>query len=130
MAFRINHIHLESREPAETADWFCRSFGFRVLTDETRGTGDRFIRCETGSDTMRVNFSNARSNEELGDAPTGVHYGIEHFGMDSSDIDADVEKLVSLGALLEEGPKTGRGGQQTVFLRTPGEIRVELIQPA
>jgi catechol 2,3-dioxygenase-like lactoylglutathione lyase family enzyme len=76
-----------------------------------------------------VNFSDARTGEVLGDAPTGVHYGIEHFGLDSTDIEADVDRLVRLGALVEEAPKPGRGGQKIAFLRTPDGIRIELIQP-
>jgi lactoylglutathione lyase len=129
MSVGINHIHLKAPDPGRSAEWFCRAFGFRVLTDETRPVGDRFIRCVTGNGALRVNFSGARDGEVLGAAPNGVHYGLEHFGIDSDDIEADVRRLVAMGAALEEGPKSGRGGQRIAFLRAPDGVRIELIQP-
>ncbi len=130
MVFRINHIHLKSEDPRASADWFVKALNFTILTDEERTAGDRFVRCQSDGEGVRVNFSNARTGETLGPAPSGVHYGMEHFGLDSTDMEADVARLTGLGATLEEGPKSGRGGQQVAFLRSPDGIRIELIQPA
>jgi lactoylglutathione lyase len=129
MAFHINHIHIKSRDPKSSADWFVNAFNFRILTDAVRPTGDRFIRCETEDGTLRVNFSGQRNGETLPEGCVGPQLGLEHFGIDSSDIRADVDRLVSLGAKLAEGPQEGRGGQLIAFLHTPDGIRVELIQP-
>lgn len=130
MAFRINHIHVKCLKPRTTADWFVSAFNFTVLSDDQRSVGDRFVRCVTEDGALRVNFSNARSGETLGRAPSGVHYGLEHFGLDSADLDADIARLVQAGATLEEGPNEGRGGQRVAFLRTPDDLRIELIQPS
>ena len=126
--FRINHLHIKARDPKRTADWFVEAFGFRILTDDTRAVGDRFIRCQTADGALRVNVSGERRGETLPDVPA-LHMGLEHFGMDSVDIEADVQRLVGLGARLEEGPKPGRGGQRVAFLRDPGGVLIELIQP-
>src|SRR5437879_4056097 len=47
MAFRINHIHLKAPDPRKTAEWYVRAFNFKIMSDETRVFGDRFIRCQS-----------------------------------------------------------------------------------
>lgn len=130
MVFRINHIHFKSRSPKASADWFVKAFNFSILTDETRKTGDRFIRCMTEDDRLQVNFSGERDDEPLPEGTVGAHLGLEHFGIDSTDIDADVERLTALGARLDEGPRVGRGGQMVAFMHSPDGFRIELMQPA
>jgi lactoylglutathione lyase len=129
MVFRINHIHVKSRDPGASADWFAKAFNFTILTDETRKSGDRFIRCQTEDGSLRVNFSGEQQGETLPEGIVGVHLGLEHFGIDSTDIDADVERLSALGAKLDEAPRVGRGGQMVAFMHTPDGVRVELMQP-
>ncbi|WP_011580400.1 MULTISPECIES: VOC family protein [Chelativorans] len=128
MAFRINHIHFKSRDPKQSADWFVKAFNFMILTDEVRQTGDRFIRCMTEDNALRVNFSGERNGEKLPEAIVGPHLGLEHFGIDSADIHADVARLSALGAILNEGPRTGRGGQMVAFMQSPDGFRIELMQ--
>lgn len=130
MAYKINHIHVKAVDPEAAVNWFIKALNFRILSDQVREVGDRFIRCETEDGGLRVNFSNARTGDTLQDGLAGLHYGLEHFGVDSADIEKDIEKLVALGAVLAEGPTPGRGGQSIAFLDTPHGVRVELIQAA
>ncbi len=128
MVFRINHIHVKSLDPQGSAEWFGKALGFRVLSDNVRPLfGDRFIRCETADGGLVVNFSNARNGDELQSALSGVHLGLEHFGLDSDDIEGDVERLTSLGAVVEEPIVESQPGTRIVFLRTPDHVRIELI---
>lgn len=129
MTFRINHIHFKSRDPKLSADWFVKAFNFTILTDETRKTGDRFIRCMTEDNKLQVNFSGERDGEPLPEGIVGAHLGLEHFGIDSADIEADVTRLSALGAELDEGPRVGRGGQMVAFMHSPDGFRIELMQP-
>ncbi|HSE94432.1 MAG TPA: VOC family protein, partial [Methylomirabilota bacterium] len=66
MAYRINHIHLKASDPRQTADWYVRAFGFKILSDEVRVFGDRFVRCLSEDGGMAVNISGARTGERLG----------------------------------------------------------------
>ncbi|MBP1883775.1 VOC family protein [Sinorhizobium mexicanum] len=127
--FRINHLHLKSRDPKASADWFVQAFNFQVLTDEQRSTGDRFVRCLTEDGGMRVFFSGERDGEVLHDGATGVHLGIEHIGIDTADVVAHVERLQAMGARLIEGPRPGVGSAMVAFVETPDGIRIELMQP-
>ena len=129
MAFRINHIHYKARDPKASADWFVKAFNFSIMTDETRGTGDRFIRAMSEDNKLQVNFSGERTGEPLPAGVVGPHLGLEHIGIDSTDIEIDVARLKALGAELTEGPRVGRGGQMVAFMHTPDGFRVELMQP-
>jgi len=33
MPYRINHIHLKSPDPRRTAEWYVKTFNFRILSE-------------------------------------------------------------------------------------------------
>ncbi|MGH7312232.1 MAG: VOC family protein, partial [Candidatus Rokuibacteriota bacterium] len=80
MAYRINHIHLKAPDPKKTAEWYVSAFGFKIVGDEVRGFGDRFLRCQSEDGGMMVNISGARTGETLGPGDASAHHGLEHFG--------------------------------------------------
>lgn len=127
MPYRINHIHLKSPDPRKTAEWYVTAFGFKIVSDETRVFGDRFVRC-TSEDGFAVNISGARTNERLGQGDANPHHGLEHFGFDSQDIEADITRLRGLGATLLEGPTQVPKGPRIAFLRGPDDTRLELVE--
>jgi len=129
MAYRINHIHLKAPDPKKTAEWYVRAFGFKIVSDEVRAFGDRFLRCQSEDGGMMVNISGARTGEKLGPGDASAHHGLEHFGLDSQDLESDIARLEGLGARLLEGPIQVPNGPRIAFLRAPDDCRVELIEP-
>jgi lactoylglutathione lyase len=128
MAYRINHIHLKAADPRRTADWYVRALNFKILSDETRVFGDRFVRCQSEDGGMAVNISGARTGERLGPGDAGAHHGLEHFGLDSDDIEADIRRLEGHGARLLEGPIDVPNGALIAFMQAPDDVRIELVQ--
>ncbi|HEY2995664.1 MAG TPA: VOC family protein [Methylomirabilota bacterium] len=128
MAFRINHIHLKAPDPRKTAEWYVGAFNFKIVGDETRVFGDRFIRCTSEDGALAVNISGARKNETLGPGDAAAHHGLEHFGFDSENLEADIARLEKLGARLLEGPIQNPNGPRIAFLRAPDDVRVELVE--
>jgi lactoylglutathione lyase len=126
MPFAINHIHLKADDPKRSADWWVEAFNFTIKSDEVRARGNRFIACES-ENGIRVNISGAREGEPLGPGDASVHAGLEHFGLDSTDLEADIERLTALGAELLEGPTEG-GAVRVCFMRVPDDVRIELIE--
>jgi lactoylglutathione lyase len=129
MAYRINHIHLKAPDPRKTAEWYVRAFNFKILSDDTRVFGDRFIRCTSEDGGMAVNISGARTGETLGPGDASAHHGLEHFGFDSLGLEADIKRLEELGARLLEGPIQVPNGPRIAFMRAPDDTRLELIEP-
>jgi catechol 2,3-dioxygenase-like lactoylglutathione lyase family enzyme len=129
MAYRINHIHLKAPDPRKTADWYVTAFNFKILSDETRVFGDRFVRCLSEDGGMAVNISGARTGERLGPGDASPHHGLEHFGFDSAHLETDITRLQSLGARLLEGPIQVPSGPRICFMQAPDDTRIELIEP-
>lgn len=127
MPFIVNHIHLKSSDPKATADWFVEAFNVEIVSDDVRPLGDRFIKTVTEGG-LTINISSERKGETLGPADADPHYGLEHFGFDTDDMDSDLKRLQGLGAELKEGPITNAGGGAIAFIAAPGGIRIELIK--
>ena len=126
MPFNINHIHLKSNDPKRSADWWVQAFNFTIARDEVRAGGNRFIGCDS-ENGIRVNISGAREGETLGPGDASVHAGLEHFGFDSANLEADIERLTALGAELLDGP-TANGPVRICFMKAPDDVRIELIE--
>ena len=127
MPYLVNHIHLKSKDPKKTADWFVDAFKVKIMSDTVRDFGDRFIVTQTEGG-LAINISNERTGETLGPGDANVHYGLEHFGFDTDDIEADFARLEGMGAEIQEGPIPLPDGRKIGFLAAPGDIRIELIQ--
>ena len=130
MPYRINHIHLKAPDPRKTAEWYVTAFGFKIVGDEVRVFGDHFVRCLSQDGGLAVNISGARTAERLLPGEARAHFGLEHFGFDSEDIEADIRRLEGLGALLLEGPTQVPNGPRIAFLQGPDDTRLELVQRA
>ena len=127
MAYEFNHVHIKSPDPGKTANWYVKAFDFKIISDAVRAYGDRFIRCQT-ADGVTVNISGARTDEQMGGGDATAHWGIEHFGINVDDLDAEIERLTELGADLMEGPIDLPGGLRIAFIKAPDDVRVEIMQ--
>ena len=127
MAYEFNHVHLKAPDPKATADWYVEAFDFTIISDTVRPVGDRFIRCQT-SDGVVINISGARTNESMGDGDEDAHWGLEHFGLNVDDMDAEIERLTGMGATLKEGPLDNPNGLRIAFIAAPDNTRIELLQ--
>ena len=127
MALEFNHVHLKAPEPRKTAEWYVTAFGFKINSDLVRDSGDRFVRCET-ADGVRVNISGARTNESMEEGNANAHWGLEHFGIEVDDIDAEIERLVGLGAVVKQAPSSGPEMPRIAFIAAPDDTRVEVMQ--
>src|SRR5437763_13900834 len=97
MPYTCNHVHLKAPDPKKTADWYVKAFGFKIVRDDVRPSGDRFIRCEM-EDGLVVNISGARTGEHMGGGDATPHFGLEHFGVNVDDLDAEITRLEEMGA--------------------------------
>ena len=129
MPYLVNHIHIKVPDPESAAEWWAQAFNLKVVSDVVRPSGDRFIRC-VSEGGLAINISGQRTGEKMGPADANAHWGLEHFGFDSDDIEADIIRLKGLGAELLEGPRGAVGELRIAFLRTPSDVRIELIQQA
>jgi catechol 2,3-dioxygenase-like lactoylglutathione lyase family enzyme len=127
MPYNLNHVHLKSLDPEKTVRWWVDTFNFEIVADTTRQTGDRFIRCRS-ENGVPVNISGPLKGQTLPAGDSGVKQGLEHFGFDVEDIDAEIKRLAQLGAPLLDGPNMLPDGTRFCWVQAPDNVRVELIQ--
>ena len=127
MAFEINHIHLKAPDPRRTAEWYVEAFGFEIVSDTVRSVGDRRLNCMSPGGRVG-NISSERDGETMADGDAGSHWGLEHFGVNSDDLLADIERLGALGAPVLEGPIDIPGGNLVAFVQGPDDVRIEVVQ--
>jgi len=128
LAYEFEHVHLKAPDPEKTANWYVKAFNFEIFNDRgVRPTGDRFIECKSEDGTI-FRISGARTNEDMGQGDADVHYGLEHFGITVDDMDAELDRLIGLGAELAEGPIRNPNGPTIAFIKVPDEVRIELLQ--
>lgn len=132
MSYIINHIHIKTDDPDKVAEWYVEAFGFEIISRRVRDFSpklmDYFIVTQSENGT-RVNISGARANETLPKIGSGVHEGLEHFGITVPDIEKELERLKGLGAKVLEEPLVTPEGAMLAFIETPyDKSRVEIVQ--
>ncbi|MBA66434.1 MAG: VOC family protein [SAR202 cluster bacterium] len=128
MAYKFNHVHIKSQNPEEVANWYVEAFQFEILSSVFRDSGDQFVRCKT-KDGVAINISGARTNEVLPELGSGVHLGIEHFGIEVDNMEKELTRLETLGASVLEGPNVNPAtGMSIAFIGTPDGSRIEIME--
>ena len=127
MPYNLNHVHLKSNDPEKAANWWVDTFNFEIVGDTTRDTGDRFIRCRA-ENGVPVNISGPLDGQTLPESDSDAKLGLEHFGFDVEDIDAEIKRLADLGAPLVDGPNMLPDGTRFCWVAGPDNVRIELIQ--
>lgn len=127
MGYEFNHVHLKAPEPRKTAEWYAEAFDFTIVSDIVRPYGDQFVVTKT-PDGVTVNISGARTGEDMGDGDANVHWGLEHIGITIDDLDAELERLTSMGAEIKEGPIDVPNGPKIAFIKGPDDTRIELLE--
>ena len=128
MAYKFNHVHIKSNNPEDVANWYVKAFEFEILSSMTRDSGDQFVRCKT-KDGVAINISGARTNESLPELGSGVHLGIEHFGIEVDNMEKELTRLETLGATILEGPNVNPAtGMSIAFIGTPDGSRIEIME--
>ena len=65
MTYAFHHVHLKAPDPEKTANWYIKAFNFRIVRDQVRIRGDRFIRCEMPDGTV-VNITGGSVGGDTG----------------------------------------------------------------
>ena len=116
MAIGVHHVHLKSRDPKRTMQFYVDTLGATLIA-EVSGRG------------YRVNLHGLTLNITglIADQRREQHYGIEHVAVDTDDYPGTLASLRAKGVrILEELPPTN--GRRVCFLEAPDGAQVEIIE--
>ena len=124
MKFGMNHIHIKAEDPRSTAQWYVDKFGASVAGEAKMG-GSVTVRTDLGG--VRLNITQA-SAESLPAGSSDPHMGLEHFGIETDDIDGAMAELEGKGVKVLEAIRPLPNGMRIAFVEAPDNVRVEIMQ--
>ncbi|OTP72223.1 VOC family protein [Caballeronia sordidicola] len=117
--FKWDHLQLCSADPEATAAWFARCLNAEIVRRPGRvdlriGSINLFITPLAGVHTFPLHSEQRQ--------------GIDHFGVVVDDLNAAFEHLLRCEAEIVEPIKQVRPGVRACFVRSPGDILVEILE--
>ena len=117
MGFGIHHLHVKTRDPKQTMQFYVDTLGATLIA-------------EVGGRGYRVNLHGLTLNiTSLIDTQTREQqYGLEHVAVDTDDYTAALAKFRASGVrVLEELPPASNG-RRVCFLEAPDGVQIEVIE--
>ncbi|RPI40983.1 MAG: VOC family protein [Hyphomicrobiaceae bacterium] len=122
--FIFDHIHLFSRDPEATAEFYARMFGAEVIRSLPQGKP----RIDLKLGGANIFILDVSQDPQAVPGPSHPHQGLDHFGLEVKDIDATCAELKAKGAIFTRGPETIRPGTRIAFMSGPEGVSIELLQ--
>ncbi len=117
--FKWDHLQLCSADAEATAAWFARCLNAEIVRRPGR------VDLRIGSINLFITpLASAQSTQPLGEQKQGI----DHFGVAVDDLDAAFEHLLRCDAEIVEPVKQVRPGVRACFVRSPGDILVEILE--
>lgn len=125
--FKVNHIHLKGPDPRKTAQWYVDMFDAKIVGEGEGLGGSLTVRIDLGDD--RINITSAAAGETLPEGTTEYHYGLEHFGLHTDDIEGTMAMLEANGTKVLMPSTQAASGNIISYIEGPDNVRIELVQP-
>ena len=134
-AFEFDHIHIISRTPKASAEWYVQIFGADIVAETlARGAPQLFL--ELGGKTIIIRGKRpgedpvaSRPIERCGDYSSHNEWGTDHFGfLYHGDLRAYCEALAAKGVTFPVPLKAGIGGRLVCYGSAPDGVSIELMQ--
>jgi catechol 2,3-dioxygenase-like lactoylglutathione lyase family enzyme len=116
MAFAVQHVHIKTRDPKATAEFYVDNFAATVKA-EIPGRG-----VQLDLHGLQLNVTSLISSQSR-----EQHYGIEHIAVETDDYAGTLARLKANGVrILEELPPNN--GRRVCFLEAPDGAQLELLE--
>ena len=122
--YELDHIHISSPDPAETARFYEKLMGAKTLGEGKMPDGRKNVNVDLNGLMIRIIEP---SDKPLIEGRGPECNGLDHIGFRTDDIEQSVEDIKAAGAMIvkEIGPM--RAGKMCFFV-APDSVLVELIE--
>src|SRR5215218_9310349 len=94
-AFSYDHIHLRTRDPRGTAEWYRRMLGAEIV-ESVQSDGQP--RIDLNINGLTIFLAPVPADADVPSAPADPHLGLDHFGLRVDNLDAAFRELTERGA--------------------------------
>jgi len=123
--YTYDHIHLRSRDPMSTAQYYEKMFGAKIV-ESTQSDGQQRIDLDING--LVVFIARIPEDADVPSAPSEPYAGLDHFGLRVESLDEAAAELKRLGAEFTLEPRTLRPGLKIAFVLGPDDVRIELLE--
>ena len=123
LTYSYDHIHIRSRVPMETAQYFHKMFDAEIK-ESIQSDGQQRVDVNLGGLAIFI----AKADDATPAALKDPHLGLDHFGLRVNNLAEAVAQLKERGAEFIVEPRTIRPGVTIAFVRTPDDVRIELLE--
>ncbi len=130
MEYRINHVHIRASDPHATAAWYEKYFNAKIVSERTVMPNTITIGMQmAGNCRLNVSSKPPGSSDERAVAELN-RLGLEHFGFDVEDIEAEMARLTADGIRVVLPITDTPTGTRLSYIEGPDDVLIELVQPA
>ncbi len=123
--YRFEHLHLLSRNPEATAEYYRKMFDAQVIkTPQPDGS----TRIDLDLNGLAIYIMRVKPDEDVPLGPPGRYLGLDHFGFLVDNLDETVAELKKRGGEFVIEPRTVRPGLRIAYIRAPENVRIELVE--
>ncbi len=127
MKFTYDHIHLRTRDPEATAQYYNKIFDAQII-ESIQSDGQSRIDLDISGLTIFI--AKAPPDDDVPDAPSDAYLGLDHFGLQVDNLEEAATELNRRGAHFTTEPFQLRPGLKIAFIQAPDNVRIELLERA
>ena len=116
MTLKMNHLHLKTKDPKKTAEFYVETLGAKIVNQNANGG----YRLDLHGLSLNV-------SDFLKEQKRDQKYGMEHIAIDTDELDAVIEKLKARGIHILEQTIVS-GGRRVCFFEGPDGVQLEFIE--
>ena len=125
-SYSYDHIHLRTRDPRGTADWYARNFGAKVISPCSPMASRRI---DLDINGLTVFIAQVPTDAEMAQFHRRIcTSGSTTSACASTNLDAAAAELKQRGVVFTTEPRTIRSGVKIAFVQCPDNVRVELLE--
>jgi len=116
MTLKLNHLHLKTQDPDNTAKFYVDTLGAKIVSQNPNGG----YRLDLHGLSLNVSrFLESQKREQK--------YGMEHIAIDTDELDTLIEKLKAQGIHILEQTVVS-GNRRVCFFEGPDGVQLEFIE--
>jgi catechol 2,3-dioxygenase-like lactoylglutathione lyase family enzyme len=122
---RLEHIHVVTLDPMKLAAFYQKVFGAKIIRTGTLPNGGVSVSLDLGGTRLAIMVPDSPDKRYPPENPH-KHFGLEHLGLRTDDVEALVKKAVAEGAKIMQD--AAPQGSKFVYIMTPENIMIEISQ--
>jgi lactoylglutathione lyase len=123
--YAYDHMHLRSRDPKATAQYYHQMFDAKILESIQ---SDGKPRIDLDLHGLTIFIAQVPPEADIPSAPAEPYLGLDHFGLRVENLDEAAAELKRRGAAFMLEPRTIRPGVRIAFIQAPDNVRIELLE--